>query len=127
MIASTIQKPVLTSRAFQSTPVSGLRFVVAIALLFAFTPGMSEVIEAAVHLVTHADLPHHDEQSDGDCQEHSCTPLAHHCGCHGTMSAQVTSRDVAMKFMYATDKSVFAVTTKHDRNLEPPPLRPPIA
>lgn len=127
MIASTIQNAVLTSRAFQSTPVSGLRFVVAIALLLAVTPGMSEVLEAAVHLVTHADLSHHDESTDGDCQEHSCTPLAHHCGCHGTMSAQVTNRDAGMKTVYATNKSVFAVTTKHGRNSEPPPLRPPIA
>lgn len=116
----------MTSRGFPRTPVSGLRILVALALLFAVTPGMSEVIETAVHLVTHADLPHHDEQSQDDCHEHSCTPLAHHCGCHGTMTAQVTSRHIAMSATFATNQSVFALTTEHGRNSEPPPLRPPI-
>jgi len=54
-----------------------VRFLIVFALLLSVTPGMSEVAEAAVHLITHADLPHHERDADhgADCGEHSCTPL----------------------------------------------------
>ena len=74
-----------------------MRFLIVFTLLFSITPGMTEVAEAAVHLITHADLPHHEADTDheGGCGEHSCTPLAHHCGCHATMSAQAESRTIS--------------------------------
>jgi len=105
-----------------------VRFLVALALLFSITPGMSEVAEAAVHLITHADLPHHDDEAGQEgCAEHTCTPLAHNCGCHATMSAQaartVTTTNV---FCDMTQIDPSAVTTEFGRACEPPPLRPPI-
>lgn len=107
-----------------------MRFLIAIALLFSITPGMSEVAEAAVHLVGHLDLPHHEaDDSHGDgCAEHTCTPLAHHCGCHATMSAQTSSRTlVANGICDVTQMNPSAVTDELGRSCEPPPLRPPIA
>jgi len=104
-----------------------VRFLIAIALLFSMTPGTSEVAEAAVHLITHVDLPHHEgDAHDGGCAEHTCTPLAHHCGCHATMSAQTSSRTLMANGITVTQIDPNAVTTELGRSGEPPPLRPPI-
>lgn len=105
-----------------------MRLLVAIALLLLITPGMSEVIEAGVHLVAHADLPHHEADSERGCGEHSCTPLAHHCGCHATMSAQPCSRAASMAASSGMTKlALAAAAAAMGRVSEPPPLRPPIA
>lgn len=104
-----------------------MRFLVALALLFSITPGMSEVAEAAVHLITHADLPHHDDEAEEGCAEHTCTPLAHNCGCHATMSAQAARTTMTTNaFCDVTQIDPSAVTTEFGRACEPPPLRPPI-
>lgn len=103
-----------------------MRLLIAIALLFSITPGMSEVIEAGVHLIAHGDLQHHD--ADSAAGEHSCTPLAHHCGCHATMSAQPCSRVTnAVAFGTTTDLDPTALVAVFGRVTGPPPLRPPIA
>ena len=103
-----------------------MRFLIAIALLFSVTPGMSEVAEAAGHLIVHGDLQHHDDDP-GHEAEHNCTPLAHNCGCHATMSAQTTSRIVtASTICDVTRMDPSAVETVFGRSCEPPPLRPPI-
>src|SRR5262245_42525671 len=98
------------------------------ALLFSVTPGMSEVIEAAVHLVGHGDLPHHEvSDEEGDCSEHTCTPLAHHCGCHTTMVAQTASKVVYSNTAGdVTQSDPCAIAAVFGRACEPPPLRPPI-
>ena len=106
-----------------------MRFLIAIALLFSLTPGTSEVAEAAVHLIAHIDLPHHESDTahnDG-CAEHTCTPLAHHCGCHATMSAQTSSRTLLARGIgNITQLDPRAVSSELGRAGEPPPLRPPI-
>ena len=107
-----------------------MRFWVALALLFSITPGVAEVFEAAVHVVVHADLPHHEadlEEARG-CSEHTCTPLAHHCSCHSTMSAQTSSRgQTSSSPVDVTHLDPVAVDAVFGRACEPPPLRPPIA
>lgn len=106
-----------------------MRFLIAIALLFSVTPGMSEVAEAAVHLIAHGDLPHHLDEvgHDEGCAEHTCTPLAHHCGCHAAMSAQPASRGAASHgFCDVAQLDPSAVARSFGRACEPPPLRPPI-
>lgn len=117
---------VLTSWEPHSKALENVRFLIAIALLFSITPGMSEVIEAGVHLVTHADLPHHESESERGC-EHNCTPLAHHCSCHATMSAQTCTRvttTASSNGMTKLDPAALAAVL--GRVSEPPPLRPPI-
>lgn len=107
-----------------------MRLLVAIALLFAVIPGMSEVAEAAVHLVIHADLPHHADEAEHDsgCAEHTCTPLAHHCGCHATMAAQPSQRTMTTASIAdVTQLDPTAIATVFGRACERPPLRPPIA
>jgi len=107
-----------------------VRFLVAIVLLLSFTPGISEVIEAAVNLVAQTDLLEHASDSDRDrpCDEHGCTPLAHHCSCHPNVSAQVASREVpAARIPAVRQLDPRAVANAAGRAYEPPPLRPPIA
>ncbi|MDX2089701.1 MAG: hypothetical protein SFX73_17730 [Kofleriaceae bacterium] len=105
-----------------------MRFVVAIALLFSITPGMSEVIETAAHLIGHADLPHHESEAERGCSEHTCTPLAHQCGCHKPMSAQAaTGIRNADCIDRVSTLPPCALTAAAGRVSEPPPLRPPIA
>lgn len=106
-----------------------MRFLIVFALLLSVTPGMSEVAEAAVHLITHADLPHHERDADhgADCGEHSCTPLAHHCGCHATMSARAESRITSAKtFCSSSRLDPSSIVAMFGRSSEPPPHRPPI-
>lgn len=106
-----------------------MRFIVALALLFVVTPGMTEVVESVAHAVGHGDLPHH-EESGGDslgCDEHTCTPLFHACGCHAAMSAQtsVTTTHRHPK-LDATMMLALIAASERSRASEPPPLRPPI-
>jgi len=104
-----------------------VRLLIAIALLFSLTPGMSEVAEAAAHLIVHADLPHHSDER-GHEAEHNCTPLAHHCGCHATMAAQTAVRIVdATAICSVTHLGPRPIDSVFGRSCEPPPLRPPIA
>jgi hypothetical protein len=105
-----------------------VRLLIALALLVSISPGVSEVIEAGVHLVVHGDLPHHEADSDRHCSEHTCTPLAHHCGCHSTMSAQPSVRTASpVSTGGVTRIDPTAVAAVFSRASEPPPLRPPIA
>lgn len=105
-----------------------MRLLVALALLFAVTPGMTEVAESIAHAVGHGDLPHH--EADGGalgCDEHTCTPLFHACGCHAPMSAQ-TATATAQKHPKrgAVNHVIAILVSEHGRAGEPPPLRPPI-
>lgn len=105
-----------------------VRLLIAIAVLLAVTPGMSEVVEAGVHMVAHRDLPHHGAERDRGCGEHTCTPLAHHCSCHMTMSAQPAARDASHRpLRRAEPVGRFAPRPVFGRPCDPPALRPPIA
>ena len=106
-----------------------MRFVIALLLLFSVTPGVSEVFELATHVVLHGDLPHHEDADAIECDEHACTPLAHHCSCHTAMSAQTPARTIEKLAIPPQVHAMSATAVGPDvlgRNGEPPPLRPPI-
>jgi hypothetical protein len=104
-----------------------VRFLLPILLLLSVTPGVAEVAESAVHLIVHGDLAHHDDEAAADgCGEHTCTPLAHHCGCHSAMAGQVATRVTTHDFCDVTRIDPNAVAAVFGRACEPPPLRPPI-
>jgi len=104
-----------------------VRLLVTLILLFSITPGMSEVVETAVHVLAHRDLPHHDADRDLPGSEHACTPLAHHCSCHSPMSAQAVSRTATpQRFIHITRPDLTSVRSWSGRASEPPPVRPPI-
>lgn len=115
----------MTCRVTHSKPGEGVRFLIAIALLFSVTPGMSEVAEAAVHLIAHGDMSHHDDAEQG-CPEHSCTPLAHHCACHTTMSAQVATWVGSPTYVGVTSLQPLRATSGAGQPYEWSVLRPPI-
>jgi hypothetical protein len=98
-------------------------------LFFAVTPGMPEGVERVAHAVMHGDLPHHKEAAgELGCDEHTCTPLFHACGCHASMSAQTSSIIINTDGLrYGLTLSILTVSTDLGRVGEPPPLRPPIA
>lgn len=105
-----------------------MRVIVAIVLFVSVTPGMSEVVEAAAHVIVHGDLPHHGDTSDPQgCDEHTCTPLSHNCTCHGSMSAQISTRHgpAARDDVTLARPALAAIVCS--RAGDPPPLRPPIA
>lgn len=107
-----------------------VRFLVALVLLLSITPAVPELVESVVHLVTHADLPHHDElasEHERGCSEHTCTPLAHHCGCHATMFAQASRATEVVQTDELTQLDPSAIAAASGRACGPPPLRPPIA
>jgi hypothetical protein len=115
------------SKATVNARSSSVRLLIILALLFSITPGMSEVVDAAVHVISHADLPHHERDKDGGCSEHTCTPLGHHCACHTTMAAQTSTRVIDVASTYETKLDPAAITAAFGTVDEPPPLRPPIA
>lgn len=97
-------------------------------LLFSVTPGLSEVIETAVHAMVDGDISHHEGAEAPDTCEHSCTPLSHHCGCHVAMSAQPAARTDALSSIdHVTTCATIAFAQTDGRVSEPPPQRPPIA
>ncbi|KAB2910173.1 MAG: hypothetical protein F9K40_03220 [Kofleriaceae bacterium] len=105
-----------------------MRFVVALILLFVVTPGMTEVAESVAHAVGHGDLPHHEDDGAGlGCDEHTCTPLFHACGCHAPMSAQtVVASSASHPDLDAMAPVILSASSDAGRVGEPPPLRPPI-
>ena len=95
-------------------------------LLFSIPPGMAELVEDAVHWVAAAELPDHGDELD-EC-EHSCTPLAHHCGCHASMSAQLSHH--VMTSLVVPDPTMLIagpIVAVRNRSCDPPPIRPPIS
>ena len=105
-----------------------MRLLVALALLFVVTPGMTEVAESVAHAVGHGDLPHHEDDGGGlGCDEHTCTPLFHACGCHAAMSAQTAAASTGSQpDLGAMSLVILPPPSDAGRVGEPPPLRPPI-
>lgn len=103
-----------------------MRFLVAVLLLFSVTPGVAEIVQDAVQWVAASEVRDHDDEAV-EC-EHNCTPLAHHCGCHGSMSAQVSTTAVSpTPACDSTSLVMGAIVAVCNRSCDPPPIRPPIA
>lgn len=105
-----------------------VRLVIAILLTVAMSPGGTELVELAAHIVGHGDLPHHDDRDEDGCDEHTCTPLRHQCSCHAPMSAHPSARQASLA-SFAGPAVVATIRTSivDGRATEPPPLPPPIA
>ncbi len=71
-----------------------LRQILTLILVVSLLPGLAELVESVEHLLHDGHLPH-SEQHEGEKyteshddsldDEHGCTPMAHHCGCHASM------------------------------------------
>ncbi len=102
--------------------------LIAVVLLFAMTPSVSELVEWGVHALAHGDFAHaadgsHDEPA-GD--EHGCTPLMHACGCHRGAAATDGGSPV-MAAPGSTGASIpLEPPSGRSRLADAPPRRPPI-
>ncbi|MFQ5670001.1 MAG: hypothetical protein ACE5HD_05720 [Acidobacteriota bacterium] len=57
----------------------------SVVLLWTFVPGMGELVENSVHLITAHHLAHDAPQGDEHApldREHGCTGTTHLCSCH---------------------------------------------
>ena len=104
-------------------------------LVFGLLPGSEEVVETIAHLAHDGHLPHsdtHDEvaatEDCGDADEHGCTPLAHHCKCCPSISAE-PARAMTPEALVLSACSEQGLAN-NDRGPPTagvkPPLRPPI-
>jgi hypothetical protein len=106
------------------------RRLLVLLLLFTLTPSASEAVELVAHALSHGDYAHaadarHDGAPDGD--EHGCTTMLHTCGCHGSAhGAAVTALRLAVAAPPAARAPSQPPAESHEREHDPPPLRPPI-
>ncbi len=59
--------------------VAYARTILVVVLALGLSPGLMELIEDGVHLVTDG----HDDHAEGEraCPEHGCAPTSHRCEC----------------------------------------------
>jgi hypothetical protein len=71
-----------------------LRKLLTLLLVVSLLPGLPEIVENLEHLLHDGHLPHSEQHEsekyaeshdDGHDEEHGCTPMSHHCGCHTSM------------------------------------------
>ncbi len=107
-----------------------MRLLLVMWLSFGLAPGLGEVAETAVHLVSAGHLAH-SEADHGDLgeqgTEHGCGTTMHHCGCCGSqVVTQGPSLGQAAPHPVTADHPLAAEILVS--LVEPaPPHRPPIA
>lgn len=74
----------------------GLFRALAFVLAFMLTPGSSEVLESATHLIANGHLAHalDDEEHEPHGEEHGCTGVMHSCACHARTAVALFDADV---------------------------------
>lgn len=101
-------------------------WILAVVLAFSMLPSM-EAVEAAVQLVQHGDLAHHDEHDLGT-DEHGCSGTFHLCDCHGVSAVPPALASVVIR---SAPAQIFDDNFDLDRwsglGATAPPIRPPIA
>lgn len=118
-----------------------LRQLLALVLMLSLLPGLVELVENVEHLLHDGHLAHgaqHDQErsadkhADGHDQglddEHGCTPMAHHCGCHSSAPAMLADAapDLDRAVVHEERRLSGADQTPISR-ANAPPTRPPIA
>ena len=71
------------------------RFGLVFALLLALAPGLGEVVENVLHLVTEGHPAHaqgHGDEHAARSPEHGCTGTFHFCSCHGSATGLKPAR-----------------------------------
>ena len=113
------------------------RLIVCAFLVFGLTPGSEDVVGTLVHLLHDGHLPHSaahrevaaTEDCDTDCEEHGCTPLAHHCKCCPSGPALPVRTPSPERFVHHVGVERFRSASERGppRDGVKPTLRPPIA
>lgn len=111
--------------------------LVCALLVVGLMPGAEEIVESAAHLLHDGHLPHSEahadvaatEDCDRDCEEHGCTPLAHHCKCCAVASALAPRAPSPERFLRGLGPEKYRSTSERgppNAGIKPF-LRPPIA
>ncbi|MCB9777686.1 MAG: hypothetical protein H6742_03905 [Alphaproteobacteria bacterium] len=83
-----------------------LRKLLTLLLAVSLLPGLAEVVENVEHLLHDGHLPHSEQHEsvkhaeshdDGLDEEHGCTPMLHHCGCHTSMLGILTDGSLELR------------------------------
>ena len=106
--------------------------LLAVLLVLAMWPGLSELVELAQHAVEHGDIAHdqsdeHDSAPLGE-DEHGCSGTFHLCPCHSPTPA-MASADTVRVPAGETIEACAQLTPSYQvgLGLAAPPTRPPIA
>lgn len=106
--------------------------ILALLLVLAIAPGLTELVELVVHYATYGDIadsaddPHESEPLG--VAEHGCSGTFHIGACHGGQTAALSTTNIAatsVRVMSRTSSSMPLLL--HDRSASAPELRPPIA
>ena len=104
------------------------RRLLAVLLVLQFTPMLPEFAEWASHYLVFRDFvhaaEHQDEQNSRD-DEHGCTPAFHACACHAATSSTAAEKILRPRLKDGP-ATVVARLKRATRDLEQPPLPPPI-
>jgi len=111
------------------------RRVLALVLMLAMVPAISEILELAVHAVVFGDVAHHSETEDADHEEtplgtdeHGCSPVMHLCGCHAPTPCIAESKISMPESRRTIERALMSSFRGADGIESPaPPTRPPIA
>lgn len=113
-----------------------LRRFVALFVALALLPGWVELVENIEHLVHDGHFAHSEahelaqasEAPHEPIDEHGCTPVSHHCGCHTSVPGVIELPEATVLPRFVMSDAEPPV--REGRLLEraqAPPLRPPIA
>ncbi len=114
-----------------------LRKLLTLFLVVSLLPGLPEIVESLEHLLHDGHLPHSEQHDsvehaethdEGLADEHGCTPMAHHCGCHISMPGVLA--DGAMKHSPRVPTAEMRPSGTESTPLSranAPPTPPPIA
>jgi len=114
-----------------------LRKLMTLLLAATLLPGLSEIAETIEHMLHDGHMPHsaqHEQEQitedhhDGLDDEHGCTPMAHHCGCHASMLGILADGSLAIRRPpHTADGRPFGSESTPLSRANAPPTPPPIA
>jgi len=107
-----------------------VRPLLLLCLALGLVPGLGEMAESAVHLVTaghlaHSGADHGDLGDQGD--EHGCGTTQHHCGCCASQVVAAAPTVTASEPVLPAVGRVPTEAALVSLNAPAPPRRPPIA
>lgn len=113
-----------------------LRRLLALLLALALLPGWAELVENVEHLLHDGHLAHSEvhelaqasEDAHETTDEHGCTPVSHHCGCHMSVPGVLADSDLTIGAPpMSMDRLALALEGRLLERAQAPPTPPPNA
>lgn len=113
-----------------------LHKLLALLLVVSLLPGLPELLESVEHLLHDGHMPHSEQHESEQLaeshgthadQEHGCTPMAHHCGCHISMAGILPgAAALQVQRLLELQPSLLSFEPRPQSRANAPPTRPPI-